>query len=251
MIELKRLTVGFPGRKVLEDVDLTFRPGEVTVLLGPNGSGKTTLMRTVLGLLPALGGEVLVDGIPAAELSLKEKALKMAYLAQFRSVPNITAERMVLHGRFPHLSYPRRCRPEDRACVREAMERAGVTEFAGRSLGELSGGQRQRVYLAMALAQDTPYVFFDEPTTYLDVKRQLEVMEMARALAARGKGVVLVIHDLCLALRTADRLAVLDGGKIRCCGTPQEIFAGGVLDEVFGVHVRCLDTEQGLRYYYE
>ena len=251
MIELKNLSVGFPGRTVLEQVDLTFQPGEVTVLLGPNGSGKTTLMRTVLGLQPRLRGEILVDGIGLESLSPKGIARKMTYLAQFRAVPNITAQRMVLHGRFPHLSYPRRYRPEDYERVRQAMEQAGVTDLAHRVLPQLSGGQRQRVYLAMALAQDTSYVFFDEPTTYLDVERQLEVMETAHLLARQGKAVVLVIHDLCLALRTAHKVVVLDGGRVRFVGPPDELYDSGIVEEVFSVPVRRVDTPNGSRYYYE
>lgn len=251
MIELKNLSVGYPGRQVLTGVDLTFAPGEVTVLLGPNGSGKTTLMRTILGLQPMLSGTILVDGVSADALSLKERARKMSYLAQSRTVPNITVERMVLHGRFPYLSYPRRYRAEDYASVAQAMERAGISDLAHRPLTHLSGGQRQRVYLAMTLAQDTPYVFFDEPTTYLDVARQLDVMETAHLLAQRGKSVTLVIHDLCLALRTAHRVVVLDEGRIRAAGTPQEVFENGVLREVFRVELRRVETSQGYRYYYE
>lgn len=251
MIELKHLAVGFSGRTVLEQVDLTFQPGEVTVLLGPNGSGKTTLMRTVLSLQPRLGGEILVDGMGLETLSQKEIARKMTYLAQFRTVPNITAQRMVLHGRFPHLSCPRRYRPEDHERVKQAMEQAGVTELAHRPLPQLSGGQRQRVYLAMALAQDTTYVFFDEPTTYLDVERQMEVMETAHLLAQQGKAVVLVIHDLCLALRTAHKAVVLDGGRVRFAGTPGKLYDSGILEEVFSVSVCRVETPNGLRYYYE
>lgn len=251
MIELNNLAVGYRGRSVLEGVDLTFRAGEVTVLLGPNGSGKSTLIRTVLGLQPSQAGEILLDGEAAERLTPKEKAQKMAYLAQVRSVPNIMAKRMVLHGRFPYLAYPRRYRTEDYAAVKLAMERAGAAEFADRPLSELSGGQRQRVYLAMALAQDTPYLFFDEPTTYLDVGRQLEVMETARTLAEQGKSVVLALHDLCLALRTAHRIVVLDAGKIQMTGSPDEVYQSGVLAEVFGVHIHRVESETGLRYYYE
>ena len=131
------------------------------------------------------------------------------------------------------------------------MEQAGVTDLADRSLTQLSGGQRQRVYLAMALAQDTDYVFFDEPTTYLDVERQLEVMETAHLLARQGKAVVLVIHDLCLALRTADKVVVLADGRVRCVGTPEELYRSGVLGEVFSVPISCVETPNGPRYYYE
>lgn len=251
MIELKKLSAGYPGSVVLEYTDLKLHPGEVTVLLGPNGSGKTTLIRTILGLQPKLDGNILVDGVELEEISLKERARKMAYLAQFRTVPNISVERMVLHGRFPHLGYPRRYRPEDHACVEAAMARAKVQELAHRPLTELSGGQRQRVYLAMALAQDAPYVFFDEPTTYLDVGRQMDVMHAAHELARQGKSVTLVIHDLCLALRTAHKIVILDGGKVRAAGTPEAVFHCGVLKDVFGVEVRRVETVSGWRYYYE
>lgn len=251
MIELKNLSVGYRGQRVLSGVELEFCPGEVTVLLGPNGSGKSTLIRTVLGLQPGLGGEILLDERPAGEFSQKERARKMAYLAQFRPVPNITVKRMVFHGRFPYLGYPRRYRPEDDAAVAAAMARSGVTELAHRQLAELSGGQRQRVYLAMALAQETPYLFFDEPTTYLDVERQLEVMQTARELAREGRAVVLALHDLPLALRGADRLAVLDEGRVRFVGTPGELYQSGVIPRVFGVKLCRVETESGFRYYYE
>lgn len=250
MIELNHLSVGYSGRPVLEDVNLAFRPGEVTVLVGPNGCGKSTLIRTVLGLQPALGGEILVDGVSAAALSPKEQAKAMAYLAQSRPVPNIKASRMVLHGRFPYLSYPRRYRAEDYTAVENALERANATDLADRLVGELSGGERQRVYLAMALAQDTPTVFLDEPTTYLDVRHQLEVMEMAHTLAAEGKAVVLVLHDLCLALRTAHRMAVLADGRLRYFGEPEEAYSSGILEQVFGVNLLRARTEDGWRYYY-
>ena len=187
MIELKNLRAGYPDRPVLEGIDLDFRPGEVLAILGPNGCGKSTLLRTANGLLPRDGGEVLVDGIPLEELSAKEVAKKVAYLPQSRSTPNITAGRMVLHGRFPYLSYPRRYRREDHEMVRRALEWAGAAELAPRPLAELSGGQRQKVYLAMALAQDTETILMDEPTTYLDVGCQLEVMALARRLARELK----------------------------------------------------------------
>ena len=203
MIELKNLRAGYPGRPVLEGIDLEFRPGEVLAILGPNGCGKSTLLRTANGLLPRDGGEVLVDGVPLEELSAKEVAKKVAYLPQSRTTPNITAGRMVLHGRFPYLSYPRRYRREDHEMVKRALEWAGAAELAPRPLAELSGGQRQKVYLAMALAQDTETILMDEPTTYLDVGCQLEVMALARRLAEEGRAVVMVLHDLTLALRLA------------------------------------------------
>ena len=186
MIELHDLTVGYGERTVLRDVTLDFPPGQVTVLLGPNGCGKSTLMKTALGLLPRQGGEILYDGVDLERLTTRQVARKAAYLPQSREIPSITARRMVLHGRFPYLGYPRRYRAEDYDAARKALEWAGAADLADRPVRELSGGQRQKVYLAMALAQDTETVFMDEPTTYLDVRHQLEVMSVSRRLADMG-----------------------------------------------------------------
>ena len=251
MIELKNLRAGYPGRPVLEGIDLEFRPGEVLAILGPNGCGKSTLLRTANGLLPRTGGEVLVDGIPLEELSAKEVAKKVAYLPQSRSTPNITAGRMVLHGRFPHLSYPRRYRREDHEVVKRALEWAGAAELAPRPLAELSGGQRQKVYLAMALAQDTETILMDEPTTYLDVGCQLEVMALARRLAEEGRAVVMVLHDLTLALRCAHRAVLLYEGRVRQTGTPEELYGGETLERVMGVSLGRVEGPAGWRYYYQ
>lgn len=249
MIELKGLSVGYGGKPVLREVSMAFLPGQVTALLGPNGCGKSTLMKTALGLTPRLGGEILYDGVGLEHLTPRQLARKAAYLAQSREIPSITARRMVLHGRFPYLRYPRRYRAEDFEIARRALEWAGAGDLADRPVQELSGGQRQKVYLAMALAQNTETVFMDEPTTYLDVRHQLEVMAVSRRLADMGRAVVLVLHDLSLALREADRLAVLSDGALRRLGTPEEIFNSGELDRAFGVTVRRVWTEGGWHYY--
>ena len=250
MIELKNLRAGYPGRPVLEDVNLDFRPGEVLAILGPNGCGKSTLLRTALGLNSKSGGEVLMDGTPLESLTPRERALKAAYLSQSRSVPNITAYKMVLHGRFPHLSYPRRYRKEDYEAVDRALERADAADVARRSMGELSGGQRQKVYLAMALAQETPTLLMDEPTTFLDVGHQLEVMAAARRLAEEGRAVVMVLHDLPLAMRGADDVALLSDGRLAAYGTAEEVYRSGALDQVFGVALCRVETSSGWQYYY-
>lgn len=250
MIELRDLSAGYGRQIVLRDVSMELRPGTVLALLGPNGCGKSTLLKTVLGLLPKLGGEILADGIPTGQMTPRQLARKVTYLAQSRNTPNITARRMVLHGRFPYLSYPRRYQAEDYAAVEQALQQADAAGLAERTMEELSGGQRQKVYLAMALAQDTPAILMDEPTTFLDVGHQLAVMETARRLAGEGKAVLMVLHDLCLALRWADELAVLDGGVLAGLGTPEEVFQSGLLDRVFGVAVRRMETPGGWQYYY-
>ena len=250
MIQLKNIRAGYSGRLILKDVSLEFRPGEVLAVLGPNGCGKSTLLRTANGLLPRDGGEVLVDGTPIERLSQKEIAQKAAYLPQSRSVPNITAGRMVLHGRFPYLAYPRRYRQEDYVMVDRALNRVGAAELASRPLPELSGGQRQKVYLAMALAQSTETILMDEPTTYLDVGCQLEVMALARRLAEEGRAVVMVLHDLTLAFQCAHRTVLLYEGLICQEGVPEELYASRALERVMGVSMGRVETEKGWRYFY-
>ena len=247
MIEVQTLRAGYAGQAVLTDLSLSFPPGKVLALVGPKGCGKSTLLRTVLGLQPKLGGEILYDGCPLETLSPRIRAQKAAYLAQSRSVPNITAWRMVLHGRFPYLSYPRRYRPEDYQAVEQALRLADAETLAQTPMQTLSGGQQQKIYLAMVLAQQTQTILMDEPTTYLDIRHQLEVMHLARQLAEQGRAVVLVLHDLCLALRTADEIAVLDQGRLVQQGTPEEVY--GVLEQVFCVTLHQVETEDGPRYY--
>lgn len=250
MIELKNLCAGYGGRDVVHGVSLSFHPGRVLALLGPNGCGKSTLLRAALGLSPKSGGEVLMDGARLESLSPRERALKAAYLAQSRTVPNITARKMVLHGRFPHLPYPRRYRKEDYEAADRALDWADAGDIAHRPMGELSGGQCQKIYLAMALAQDAPAILMDEPTTFLDVGHQLEVMAVARRLAGEGRAVVMVLHDLPLALRGADDIALLSEGRLVICGSTEEVYASGELDRVFGVVLRRVETDGRWQYYY-
>ena len=249
MLELKHVSVGYPGHVVLEDVSLALRPGRVLVLLGPNGCGKSTLLRAMAGLLPPLGGEVLLDG--RRDRHPREAARRLAYLPQSRTVPSITARRMVLHGRFPYLSYPRRYRREDHEAVNRALSLADALELADRPLPELSGGQRQKVYLAMALAQETETILMDEPTTYLDIRRQLETLRLVRRLAEEGRAVALVLHDLCLALTTADDVAVLGEGRLLALNGPEEIYRSRVLDRMMGVRLDRAAGPGGWRYFCE
>ena len=247
MLEAQNLTAGYPGRTVLEGVTLAVRPGRVLALLGPNGCGKSTLLRTMAGLLPPLGGEVLLDG--RRDYSPRQAAQRVAYLPQSRMAPSITARRMVLHGRFPYLSYPRRYGREDYAAVDRALAAADSLDLADRPLPELSGGQRQKAYLAMALAQETETILMDEPTTFLDIRHQLEVLALVRRLAEEGRGVVLALHDLCLALTAADDVAVLGEGRLLALGGPEAIYQSKVLERVMGVRLDRSEGPGGRRYF--
>ena len=162
----------------------------------------------------------------------------------------MTVEQLVLHGRFAHLHYPRVYSARDRAIAGEAMERMGLTELRRTPLSSLSGGVRQKAYLAMALAQRADYLLLDEPTTYLDISHRLGLMRDLRALAEEGRGVVTVLHDLSLAMDWADRIAVLQEGRLVACDTPDAILAEGVLTRVFGVTVGRYPTASGYAYYF-
>jgi len=249
MLEIRNLTAGYPGHPVLQDISLTFESGSVTVILGPNGCGKSTLLKALAGILP-VSGHLSLNGLDLLALDRRERAKQLAFLPQNRSVPEITVKNLVLHGRFPYLSYPRRYRQEDVRMAEAAMEKMGITELADRELPSLSGGQRQKVYIAMALAQDTPVVLLDEPNSFLDISHQLQLMAQARSLAAEGKTVVLVLHDLSMAMECADSLAVLADGRCLYQGTPEEAFLSGALNSAFAVRVQRVQTQDGWKYYF-
>lgn len=251
MIQLDHVSAGYGPKLVVEDISLELKPGQVLTLLGPNGSGKSTLLRTIAGLHPLAGGQILVDGTPAKKLSRRQMAQKITYMPQSRTIPNITARKMVLHGRFPYLSYPRRYRKEDYDATRRAMERADAWELADNPVQSLSGGQRQKVYLAMAMAQETQTILMDEPTTYLDIQHQLSLMTVSQQLARQGAAVVLVLHDLCLALRFSNCCVLLQEGRMVQQGTPEEVFHSGALDQVFHARLCRVETQGGWRYYYD
>lgn len=251
MLEVKSLSAGYSDTHVLEHVDFRIPSGKVTVILGPNGCGKSTLLKALCGIIPADSGQVVLDGENILTLPQRQLAQRVAYLAQSRQIPDITVERLVLHGRFPYLGYPRRYRKEDYAIADAAMKTMGVAELADELVQNLSGGQRQKVYIAMALAQDTPVILLDEPTTYLDISHQLQLMQQARMLAAQGKTVVMIIHDLPHAFQTADHMILMQEGKIVADGTPEQIYASGMISSVFGVRLCRTGTEGGWRYYCE
>lgn len=251
MLEIKNLCAGYHGKNVLKDISITAQSGKVTVLFGPNGCGKSTLLKSLCGLLPVSSGEVWMNGEDLLSLQPRELAKRVTYLAQSRQIPDITVKRLVLHGRFPYLSYPRRYRPEDYAIAENAMKQMGFLELADTPLAQLSGGQRQKVYIAMALAQDTPVILMDEPTTYLDMKHQLQTMRQAGELAEQGKTVLLVVHDLDQAMNAADEIVLLDSGSVVAQGTPEEVYLSGKMDEVFSVSLDRVYTNKGWRYFCE
>lgn len=250
MIEVNNLSVRYGGKEVVKNVSLEFKPGKITVLLGPNGSGKTTFLKAVLGLTPSSGGQIFYDDKEIRQMKRKEIARKAAFLTQNHTPASIQALRMVLHGRFPYLSYPRHYSSYDYELSKKAMEATDSIAYKDENISELSGGQRQSAYLAMALAQDTQTIFMDEPTTYLDIRHQMQMIKTARTLALAGKAVVLVLHDLGLALQSADYIALFQEGSILCFDSPDSIYESGLLRQVFGIEVHKIQTPHGIQYYF-
>lgn len=235
MLELKDLSVGYGKKTVLKDLSFSLQKGEICAVIGPNGCGKSTLLKSIPALLPRLAGSVTVDGREIATLSRNDIAQRIAYLSQGKTTPDMTVSQIVLHGRFPYLSYPRHYREDDLRIASEAMARVGLLPLANAPLSSLSGGQRQIAYVAMALAQDTDYLLLDEPTTYLDLAHQRDVMLLLRSLADTGKGILTVLHDLPLAFTLCDRVAVMTDGKIAAVGNPNEISKHPLIRSLFGV----------------
>jgi len=235
---LDHVSAGLGGRRVLDDVSLTVAPGELTALTGPNGAGKTSLLKAALGLIGISAGYVSLSGAPLAGLGVRERARRASWLAQERaSAWAISGADLVSLGRFAvsgGLPYARLARP-DREAVDEALARTGACELAARSVHTLSGGEAARLHLARALAARAPLLLADEPGAGLDPRHQIEAMEILRAEAARGAGVLVVLHDLEAARRFADRAAVMDQGRIVALGAPGEVLDDELLARVFAV----------------
>ena len=238
MIELKGVSSGYGKKTVLSDVTASFARGSLTSVIGLNGCGKSTLLKTVLGIMPFSYGEILLDGQNLNSMTRVEIAKKCAYLSQGKDTPDMTVEQLVLHGRFPHLSYPRRYRKRDMEIARAAMAAVGISELAEKSLCTLSGGMRQNAYIAMALAQDTDYILLDEPTTYLDIPHQLDLMRLLKRLSDEGRGIVTVMHDLPLAFDFSDRICVIDKGTVRAQASPNDLSRDSVIQELFKVQLK-------------
>jgi iron complex transport system ATP-binding protein len=237
VIHVEGLTVAYRGRPALRDVNLHIEAGERVALVGPNGAGKSTLLRAIAGLLPPLVGSIELGGADVASLDRLSVARRLAVVPQLAALPfSTTVDEVVALGRIPHEHPIRGMRPADRSAVAAAIEQVGVGHLIGRDARELSLGERQLVLLAMAVAQAAPVLVLDEPTVHLDLRHQVEVMELLGDLNARsGTTVLAVLHDLGLAAHFFPRLIVLDAGRIVGDGPPEVVLAPERIREVFGV----------------
>lgn len=236
------VTIGYGDRTIIAGLDVRIPTGELTVIVGPNACGKSTLLRALARMLPARTGVVELDGQPIAGYPPKEVARRLGLLPQSPTAPDgIVVEDLVARGRYPHQGVLRQWSDADTRAVESAMARAGVADLADRMVGELSGGQRQRVWIAMALAQQTPILLLDEPTTYLDIAHQVEVLNLARELQRGGQTVVVVLHELNLAFRYATNLIVMHEGAIVVQGEVADIVTERLIADVYGLPCRLLD----------
>ncbi|MEU3985990.1 ABC transporter ATP-binding protein [Streptomyces sp. NPDC026672] len=233
----RNLTLAYEGRTVIEGLDLDVPDGRVTVVVGPNACGKSTLLKALGRLLKPRAGEVLLDGTDLARLPGRQVARTVGVLPQTPVAPDgITVADLVARGRQPHQRWWQQWSEADERAVTEALERTATLDLAERPLDELSGGQRQRVWIAMAMAQDTDLLLLDEPTTYLDIAHQVEVLDLMRQLNhERGRTVVAVLHDLNQAARYADHLVAMKAGRIVAQGPPGEVVTAELVADVFGL----------------
>lgn len=245
----ERLCAAIGGRTVLEDVSLTFAPGRCTAIIGPNGAGKSTLLRAASGLLRPSGGAVRLDGEDVRAMGRRRLAQKLAILPQHPQAPaDLTVARLVELGRFPYRRWLGRGDARaDGEAIAWALEETRLSALRDRRVATLSGGERQRAWIAMALAQQPRILLLDEPTTYLDIAHQLEVMQIVRRVSReRRMTVVMVLHDINHALQYADELAVIRAGRLFAHGAPKDILTVGLLGEVFGVRADIFTNSEGV-----
>ncbi|MFK0223893.1 ABC transporter ATP-binding protein [Streptomyces vinaceus] len=242
----QNVTLGYEQRVIAENLSVEIPDHSFTVIVGPNACGKSTLLRALSRMLKPSAGQVLLDGHAIGSMPAKKVAKTLGLLPQSSIAPDgITVADLVSRGRYPHQGLLRQWSPQDERIVRESMASTGVAELADRSVDELSGGQRQRVWIAMALAQQTPLLLLDEPTTYLDIQHQIDVLDLCAELhEEQGRTLVAVLHDLNHAARYATHLIAMRGGEVVAEGPPAEVVTAELVEEVFGLRCQIIDDPE-------
>lgn len=250
MIKLNNVTAGYNKVEIIKNITIGFEEGTITSIVGKNGCGKTTLLKTASNLLIPFRGNVTISCKDISNIPNKELAKKFSFLPQLRTVPNITVYNLIMHGRYPYLGFPRTPQKQDKEIVREAIEDMGLNKYIDKNIQELSGGQRQKVYIAMVLAQNTDIIFLDEPTTYLDINHQLEILEILIKLKQMGKTIVMVLHDLGNALTYSDKICLMENGAVAIYDTPQAVFESKAIDKIFKINsAQVLIEDKGEKQY--
>ncbi|WP_409440098.1 Fe(3+) dicitrate ABC transporter ATP-binding protein FecE [Psychromonas sp. GE-S-Ul-11] len=241
MISTENLTVSYGDKTIIKDLNLTLPKGKITALIGPNGCGKSTLLKALARINKANAGQVLLNNQPLQTFADKQLAQQLSLLPQILTTPEgVTVQRLVEYGRSPYISHWGKLSSLDKQIVAQAMFETQVSEFATQTASSLSGGQRQRAWIAMVLAQDTEVVMLDEPTTYLDLSHQIELMKLMQAMKAKGKTVIVVLHDLNQACRYCDHLVVMKQGEVVVEGEPEVVFTEQLLQDVFSLAAKVV-----------
>jgi iron complex transport system ATP-binding protein len=243
----KQLTLAYDRREVIRALDVEIPDRSFTVIIGANGCGKSTLLRALARVLKPARGTVLLDGKAIGDYPSRQVARLVGLLPQSPITPDgITVAELVSRGRFPHQGALRRESAEDRAVIERCLAETGLTDLRERPVAELSGGQRQRAWIAMALAQDTELLLLDEPTTFLDLAHQIEVLDLCARLHEAGRTVVAVLHDLNQAARYASHLIALRDGEVIAAGPPDRVITADLVERAFGLRARIIeDPESG------
>lgn len=245
-LQARDITIGYDKRVISESLNVDIPDGAFTVIVGPNACGKSTVLRALSRLLAPSSGSVLLDGKAISSYPAKEVARRLGLLPQSSIAPDgIRVADLVARGRYPHQKLIRQWSKDDEAAVVEAMESTGVSDLSGRLVDELSGGQRQRVWVAMVLAQQTSLMLLDEPTTFLDIAYQIDVLELCAELNKnKGRTLVAVLHDLNHACRYADHIIAMKEGAIVAEGRPADIITAELVHDVFGLPCRIIDDPE-------
>lgn len=241
-IRAKHITIAYDDKTVIQNLSTKIADGKITTIIGANGCGKSTLLKALTRIQAVKAGQILIDGKAIADLPTKEIAKKIALLPQvLEATEGISVYELVSYGRFPHQSYFGQLTDDDKAKIKWAMEMTRITSLANEKIDTLSGGQRQRVWIAMALAQDTDTIFLDEPTTYLDMNHQLEILELLKKLNQEAhKTIIMVLHDLNLSARFSDNLIAMKNGAICYHGQVEEIMTTDILRDIFSIEARIV-----------
>ncbi|GAB3190671.1 ABC transporter ATP-binding protein [Nesterenkonia suensis] len=240
-LRAEAVSIGYDERTISEGLSVEIPPDSFTVIIGPNACGKSTMLRALSRLLKTSAGEVLLDGKAITSYRTKEVSRRLGLLPQSSLAPDgISVAELVARGRSPHQGMLRQWSADDERAVGEALAATGTTELSPRLVDELSGGQRQRVWVALALAQETPLLLLDEPTTFLDIAHQIDLMELFTDLHLQGRTLVAVLHDLNQAARYATHLIAMKDGEVVAAGDPADVMTETLVEEVFGLRCRIL-----------
>lgn len=252
MLEYRHVSVSCQHTPILEDISLTFPEGKITTIIGPNGCGKTTLLQCLNGVSRVTSGNIFLDGEDFLKFSPKERARKLSFLPQVRTIiPTLPVKTLVEHGRFPYLGFARKKSQEDIELVQKAMDFTQVSPYADQYADTLSGGTRQRVFFAMTLAQNCDVIVLDEPTTYLDLRAQKDFLTLLDVLRKQKKTIILTLHDLNHALQISDHLVVMEERKIAASMAPMECLKQHIIEEVFHTKWKQFEDEDGTYYFFE